>query len=64
MAAFYICGIDNLVVKVDGPEIPIMDGSADEFVKIINNTGNKTLDKKRKFIKISKKIELKEETNL
>ncbi len=61
MAAFYICGIDNLVVKVDGPEIPIMDGSADEFVKIINNTGNKTLDKKRKFIKISKKIELKEE---
>ena len=61
MAAFYICGIDNLIVKVDGPEIPIMDGSADEFVKIINNTGNKTLDKKRKFIKISKIIELKEE---
>ena len=61
MAAFYICGIDNLIVKVDGPEIPIMDGSADEFVKIINNAGNKILDKKRKFLKIYKKIELKEE---
>ncbi len=61
MAAFYICGIDNLIVTVDGPEIPIMDGSANKFVEIINNCGHRTLDKKRKFLKISKKVELKEE---
>ncbi len=61
MAAFYICGIDNLVVNLNGPEVPIMDGSAKDFVKIIKNCGLKTLEGKRKFIKIKKKIELKED---
>ena len=35
MAAFYVCGIDNVIVNLNGPEVPIMDGSAKEFVKII-----------------------------
>ena len=61
MAAFYICGVDNLVVNLNGPEVPIMDGSAKDFVKIIKNCGLKTLEGKRKFIKIKKKIELKED---
>jgi len=61
MAAFYICGIDNLVVSLNGPEVPIMDGSAKDFVKIIKNCGLKTLEGKRKFIKIKKKVELKED---
>ena len=60
MAAFYICGIDNLVVNIDGPEVPIMDGSAKDFVKIINDCGLKSLEGKRKFIKIKKKVELKD----
>jgi len=58
MAAFYICGIDNLVVSLDGPEVPIMDGSAKEFVQKISACGLKILEGKRKFIKINKKIEL------
>jgi len=37
MAALYICGIDNLIINLDGPEVPIMDGSAKEFVETINN---------------------------
>ena len=61
MAAFYICGVDNLVVNLNGPEVPIMDGSAKDFVKIIKNCGIKTLRCKRKFVKIKKKIELKED---
>ena len=61
MAAFYICGIDNLVVNLNGPEVPIMDGSAKDFVKIIKNCGLKTLEGKRKFVKIKKKVELKED---
>tara|TARA_Y100000768_G_C23889253_1_gene639254 strand:- start:60 stop:989 length:930 start_codon:yes stop_codon:yes gene_type:complete len=61
MAAFYICGVDNLVVNLNGPEVPIMDGSAKDFVKIIKNCGLKTLEGKRKFIKIKKKVELKED---
>ena len=58
MAAFYICGIDNVIVNLNGPEVPIMDGSAKDFVKIIKNVGSRTLKSKRKFIKIKKKVEL------
>ena len=61
MAAFYICGIDNLVVNLNGPEVPIMDGSAKDFVQIIKNCGLKILEGKRKFVKIKKKVELKED---
>ena len=61
MAALYICGVDNLVVNLNGPEVPIMDGSAKDFVRIIKNCGLKTLGGKRKFVKIKKKIELKED---
>ncbi len=61
MAAFYICGVDNIVVNLNGPEVPIMDGSAKDFVNIIKNCGLKTLEGKRQFIKIKKKIEFKED---
>jgi len=64
MAALYICGVDNLVVNLNGPEVPIMDGSAKDFVRIIKNCGLKTLRGKRKFVKIKKKIELKEDDKL
>ncbi len=64
MASFYICGIDNLVVNLNGPEVPIMDGSAKDFVTIIKNCGLKTLAGKRKFVKIKKKIELKQDDKL
>jgi UDP-3-O-[3-hydroxymyristoyl] N-acetylglucosamine deacetylase len=64
MAALYICGIDNLVVNLNGPEVPIMDGSAKDFIQIIKNCGLKNLEGKRKFVKIKKKIELKEDEKL
>ena len=60
MGALYICGVDNLLVELNGPEVPIMDGSAKDFVKIIKNCGLKVLEGKRKFVKIKKKIDLKE----
>ena len=60
MAAFYICGIDNILVKLNGPEVPIMDGSAKDFVKIIKSCGLKTLEGKRKYVRIKKKVELRD----
>ena len=60
MAAFYICGVDNIVVSLNGPEVPIMDGSAKDYVKIIKNCGLKKLEGKRKFVKIKKTVKLKE----
>ena len=61
LAAFYVCGIDNIIVNLNGPEVPIMDGSAKEFVKIINEVGLKTLEGKRNFVRVKKSVELKKE---
>ena len=60
MAAFYGEGIDNVLVEVDAPEIPIMDGSAIEFVDAIRSAGVKEQNEPRKFIKVLKKVEIKD----
>ena len=64
MAAFYITGIDNAIVEVNNKEIPIMDGSSKDFINIINQAGIKNLNKKRKFLKILKKFEIKENNKI
>ena len=58
LAAFYIIGIDNALVEVNCEEIPIMDGSAKDFLDILNDTKLITLSKKRRYLKIIDKIEL------
>lgn len=60
MAAFYGEGIDNALVEVDASEIPIMDGSAIEFVDAIRSVGIKEQSELRKFINVLKKIEVRE----
>ena len=60
MAAFYGEGIDNALVEVDASEIPIMDGSAIEFVDAIKSVGIKEQSELRKFINVLKKIEVRE----
>ena len=60
MAAFYGEGIDNAIVEVDAPEIPIMDGSAVDFVDAIRSAGVDEQQETRKFIKVLKKVEIKD----
>ena len=60
MAAFLGLGIDNVVVELDSQEVPILDGSARDFVKILKDTGLKNSDVPIKLIKINNKIELEE----
>jgi len=60
MAAFYGEGVDNALVEIDAAEIPIMDGSAAEFVEAIRAAGLQEQKEKRKFLKVLKKIELKD----
>ncbi|WOI52542.1 UDP-3-O-acyl-N-acetylglucosamine deacetylase [Parvularcula sp. LCG005] len=43
MAAFAGCGVDHAIVELDGPEIPIMDGSAEPFVAMIDSVGLRPL---------------------
>ena len=58
MAALSGSGVDNIDIEVNGPEVPIMDGSSKQFVDLIENSGLVKLSKKRKFLKITKKIEI------
>ena len=58
LAAFYISGIDNALVEINSQEIPIMDGSSKEFLKVINKTKIKKQNSKRKYLRILKKIKL------
>ena len=60
MAAFFGEGIDNALVEVDASEIPILDGSASDFVEAIRSVGIKKQTALRKFIKVQKKVEVKE----
>ena len=54
-------GIDNAIVELDGPEVPIMDGSARPFVFMIQSAGIQEQSEAKKFIKIKKTIEVKED---
>jgi len=59
MAAFYGEGIDNVLVEIDAPEVPIMDGSAFDFVNAIRSFGTQEQNYPKKFIKVLKKVEAK-----
>ncbi|MFA0676281.1 UDP-3-O-acyl-N-acetylglucosamine deacetylase, partial [Vibrio sp. 10N.222.51.A6] len=55
-AALAGMGIDNIIVEVDAPEIPIMDGSASPFVYLLQQAGVETLNAAKRFIRIKKPI--------
>ena len=62
MAALAGCEIDNALIEVDGPEIPIMDGSAAPFVSLIEHAGTLEQNAARTAIKILKTVTVGDET--
>ncbi|WP_051882020.1 UDP-3-O-acyl-N-acetylglucosamine deacetylase [Parvularcula oceani] len=52
MAAFAGCGIDHAIVTLDGPEVPIMDGSAQPFLDLIEEVGTRSLPAPRRAWRI------------
>jgi UDP-3-O-[3-hydroxymyristoyl] N-acetylglucosamine deacetylase len=58
MAALWGCGIDNAIVEVDADELPIMDGSSDHFVFMIECAGIMEQNAGRRFIEILRKVEV------
>jgi UDP-3-O-[3-hydroxymyristoyl] N-acetylglucosamine deacetylase len=56
MAALRVCGIDNVYVDINGPEVPIMDGSAAPFVKWIEEAGIKTQSRARKYLVVKRPV--------
>jgi len=59
MGAFFGLGIDNAVVELNSQEVPILDGSAKEFVKLIKYAGIIASDIPIKLIKVNNKIRFK-----
>ena len=58
MAAFAMLGVDNALVEVDGPEMPIMDGSSLPFVRILDRAGLRPQEVARSFIEILDTVEV------
>jgi UDP-3-O-[3-hydroxymyristoyl] N-acetylglucosamine deacetylase len=56
MAAIWGCGIDNIIVEIDGPEVPIMDGSSKPFVFMIEYAGIKEQNLSKKHLQLLKEI--------
>ena len=58
LAALVSLGIDNAIVELNSPEVPIMDGSAAPFIYLIQEAGVKTLAAPRRYIKVLRPMSL------
>jgi len=60
MAALSALGIDNATVEIDGPEVPIMDGSAGPFVEAVDHAGVEKLDAPLRYIRVIKPVRVED----
>ena len=63
MSALSGLHIDNIKIEIDGPEVPIMDGSSIKFVNLIDSTLIKNLHKKRKILKVMQNIKVEKDNS-
>lgn len=56
MSAFMAHGIDNCIIEIDAPEVPILDGSAKYVVDALNKVGKRELDAERLYFKVEKEM--------
>src|SRR6202790_402056 len=61
LAAIYSCGIDNVYIDIDSIEVPILDGSAEPFMQLIDRAGIRKLRRKRRYLKVVKPVEVLED---
>jgi UDP-3-O-[3-hydroxymyristoyl] N-acetylglucosamine deacetylase len=60
LAAIYSCGIDNIYIDIDSIEIPILDGSAEPFMAMLERSGMRRLRRKRRYLKVLRPLEVVE----
>ena len=58
MSALCALGVDNVLVELDGPEVPIMDGSALPFVQLLDRAGFRRQEKAQRYIEVLEPIEV------
>jgi UDP-3-O-[3-hydroxymyristoyl] N-acetylglucosamine deacetylase len=61
LAAIYSCGIDNVFVDIDAIELPILDGSAEPFMQLLDQAGVRRLRRKKRYLKVVKPVEVVED---
>lgn len=61
LAALYSCGVDNVIVELDNLELPILDGSSQPFIEMLEAAGTRRLRRRRKWIEILKPLEISED---
>lgn len=60
MAALQGCGVDSALIEIDGPEVPIMDGSAEPFASTIEKFGTRPLSRPRNAIWVQRPVEVRD----
>jgi UDP-3-O-[3-hydroxymyristoyl] N-acetylglucosamine deacetylase len=60
LAALYSCGVDNVYIELDALELPILDGSSQPFIALLEQSGIRTLRKRRRYLKVLKPLEFSE----
>src|SRR5882672_9916110 len=60
LAAIYSCGIDNIFIDIDSIEIPILDGSAEPFMQMLEQCGVRKLRRRRRYLKVLRPLEVVE----
>jgi UDP-3-O-[3-hydroxymyristoyl] N-acetylglucosamine deacetylase len=63
MSALFGFGIDNVIVEVNAPELPIFDGSGASFALLVESAGIKELDADKKFVKIMNHVKVEDEND-
>jgi len=61
LAAIYSCGIDNIYIDIDAIEVPILDGSAEPFMQLLDEAGIRKLRRRRRYLKVLKPVEVVED---
>src|SRR6516162_9045429 len=61
LAATYSYGIDNIYIDLDNIEIPILDGSAEPFMQLLDQAGLRRLRRKRRYLKVLRPVEVVED---
>jgi len=60
LAALYSCGVDNVYIELDALEVPILDGSAQPFIEMLEQAGIRQLRRRRRYLKVLKPLEFSE----
>jgi UDP-3-O-[3-hydroxymyristoyl] N-acetylglucosamine deacetylase len=58
LAALYACGVDNVYVDIDAIEVPILDGSSQPFIEMLQEAGIRRLRRRRRYLKVLRRLEI------